>query len=492
MAGVGFELKKLFARQGLLAGLRAYGYSGAICAGPMLLGVLMQLGLQMLCILFGRAEAERDLLVCMVTYALLASLVTTSTLSMVVTRFLADMLFEERTDAVMPSFWGSTGLLLTVGGAVYGVFLLFSGAGALPGFLCWMLFGELVAVWNAMSYLTAIKDYRAVLRGFAAAAAAALALGALALRLGLPTVPAMLGAMCGGYGIMLAGQVSLLDRCFPAQKERPVSAFLFLKWCDEFRPLALTGLCTALGLFAHLVLMWLGPLQVHVQGLFVGAPAYDVPALLSFLTILVTTVNFVVSVEVNFYPKYRSYYALFNDKGSAGDILQAGREMLAVLQSELWYTGLKQLFATGLAVSLGGVLLPMLPLGMTDRMLGYFRVLCVGYGLYAVGNTALLLLLYFTDYAGALRCAVLFAASASGFTLLSMPGDQAYYGFGFLAGSALFFLAAVLRLDWFTRRLPYFILSRQPITAGKTSGPFTRLGRRLHELWEEDASWEGT
>ena len=39
--------------------------------------------------------------------------------------------------------------------------------------------------------------------------------------------------------------------------------------------------------------MWVGPLQVQVQGLFVGAPYHDVPALVAFLTIWVTTVNFV-------------------------------------------------------------------------------------------------------------------------------------------------------------------------------------------------------
>lgn len=71
---------------------------------------------------------------------------------------------------------------------------------------------------------------------------------------------------------------------------------------DRFLPLALTGLCTDIGLFAHLVLVWLGPIGVQVKGLFYGAPYYDVPALLAFLSILVTTVNFVVSVEVQFYP----------------------------------------------------------------------------------------------------------------------------------------------------------------------------------------------
>ena len=38
MAGIGFELKKLFNRRGLFATFRAYGYAGVVCTGPMLLG----------------------------------------------------------------------------------------------------------------------------------------------------------------------------------------------------------------------------------------------------------------------------------------------------------------------------------------------------------------------------------------------------------------------------------------------------------------------
>ena len=109
-----------------------------------------------------------------------------------------------------------------------------------------------------------------------------------------------------------------------------------------------------------------------------------------------------VSVEVNFYPKYRNYYSLFNDKGAIGDIKQAGKEMLKVLNMELKYTALKQLLTTALVISVGGILLEYLPLGFNDLMEGYFRTLCVGYGLYAVANTMLLLLLYFTDYKGAI------------------------------------------------------------------------------------------
>ena len=227
--------------------------------------------------------------------------------------------------------------------------------------------------------------------------------------LGFPVPEGMLFAVAMGYGLMMVWDVVLLYRYFPQSDESP---WTFLKWVDEFLPLAFTGLCTNIGLFAHLVICWVGPVGVQVKGLFYGAPYYDVPALIAFLTILITSINFVVSVEVNFYPKYRDYYSLFNDGGVVGDIVTAEEEMLAVLNRELRFTALKQLFVTAAVLSLEGTLLDLLPLGFNDLMHGYFRTLCVGYGLYAVGNTILMILLYFTDYRGAVTAAAVFAVSA--------------------------------------------------------------------------------
>lgn len=159
----------------------------------------------------------------------------------------------------------------------------------------------------------------------------------------LPPVESLLFAVVLGYGVMLVWDVLLLHRYFPQSRKHP---WLFLQWVDQFLPLALTGLFTTIGLFAHLVITWCGPLGIKVKGLFYGAPYYDVPAMLAFLTILITTVNFVVSVEVNFYPTYRSYYSLLNDGGTVKDITVAENEMLAVLNRELHYTALKQLLVT--------------------------------------------------------------------------------------------------------------------------------------------------
>ena len=171
MAGIGFELKKLFQKRGLAATAKAYGYAGVICTGPMLLGIVLLVGIAFICDHTGATRHNRELLNCMITYTLLASLTVTSFFSMVVTRYIADMLYEERHEAVLSSFWGSTAILLVVGGIMYGIFLLFSGINLIDQFLCLEFFGELIVTWNAMSYLTAIKDYKGILISFITAVA---------------------------------------------------------------------------------------------------------------------------------------------------------------------------------------------------------------------------------------------------------------------------------------------------------------------------------
>lgn len=204
MAGIGFELKKLFQKKGVLNTAKAYGYTAVVSTGPMLLGVLLLYGITSLCNRFQVDTHTRELLVCQVTYTLLASVTVSSFFSLVVTRYTADMLFEEKNEAVLPCFWGSTVLMQAAGSILYGGFLCISGATFVQGFLCLSLFNELIIVWNSMSFLSAIKDYRGIFLSFFCSVTVTLLLGALLLRLGLPAVEAMLFAVSVGYGVMLS------------------------------------------------------------------------------------------------------------------------------------------------------------------------------------------------------------------------------------------------------------------------------------------------
>ena len=456
---------------------RAYGYAGLICAGPMILGVILLTGVSFLSRLAGMGQHERELLNCMLTYSLLASLTTTSLFNMVATRFVSDMLYEEKTERIMPSFYGSCSILLVGGCIVWCVFLHFSGVDTGYKLMCLWFYAVLIVVWMEMNYLTALKDYKVLVVDFAISLGIGLLLALFLVIIRRVTVMSLFFCVIFSYGLLMILYYRQLLLYFPRTQG---SRFTFLCWIDKYRSLAFTGIFVNLGLFAHLVIMYFGPLQVQVEGLFYGAPMYDVSALCAFFSILITTINFVTSVEVRFYPKYRNYYSLFNDSGSIRDIEQAEKEMLSVLKQELAFNAHKQLITTLLFIVAGSLVLVRLPLGMNDTSMGIYRLLCAGYGLYAISNTLMLILLYFGDYAGALLATAVFALVGIAVTVWQILfGQVNYFGFGFLAGGIAFYLVSWIRLEWYTKRLPYFLLSRQAVVADEKEGIFTRLSRFL-------------
>lgn len=479
MAGIGFSLKRLFNKKGIFSLCRAYGYAGIICAGPMILGVILLAGVSLTARLAGMDARDRELMNCMLTYSLLISLTVTSWFNMVTTRYTSDMLFEEKMEKIMPSFYGSCSIMLVIGGVVYGIFLCFSGVDLIYRILCLWFALILIVVWMEIVYLTALKDYQGIVLAFAVSLLLGFFCALLLVVAGWVSVTSLMLCIIVAYGTLMVWYYKLLLDYFPKSDG---SKYAFLRWFDKYRSLAFIGGFINIGLFGHLVIMYFGPLKVHVEGLFYGAPAHDVPALFAFFSILITTVNFVTSVEVRFYPAYRNYYSLFNDSGSIKDIEQAETEMLGILKQELTYSGHKQLISTLLFVVFGSYALEWMSLGLTDTSIGIFRFLCTGYGIYAISNSIMLILLYFEDYKGALLGTAAFAAVSTAGTVVQILTDSVeFFGLGFLFGGVIFYFIVWLRLEWYTKKLPYFLLCRKSMIPEEETGVFSKLCEYLEE-----------
>ena len=399
---------------------------------------------------------------------------------MVVTRFISDMLYEDRREKIIPSFFGAVAIQLVLCLLLYGAYLLLVvDAAPLEKLLCLWFAMTLVVVWNEMIYLTALQDYQSIILAFAICLMIGFLLALVLVLLGMVTLESLLCCMIVAYGLLAVRLLMLIQDYFPKSEG---SHFSFLRWVDRYRPLPIIGFMVDVGLFGHLLVMYFGPLAVTVRRGLVGAPEHDVPALIAFFSLLITTVSFVTSMEVNFYPKYSNYYGLFNDRGAIRDIQLAEREMLDMLRRELTYLACKQLFTTVLFVVVGSTVLPMLIPGISKLSLSIFRFLCIGYGVYAIANAMMLLQLYFEDYAGALCGAGAFGLVSTGVTVWQiLYGSSEYFGVGFFIGAACFFLIALGRLSWYAGRLPYFLLSRQNLVPKAERGPFALLAERLDE-----------
>lgn len=479
MAGIGFQLNKLFHKKGILNLCRAYIYAGVISIGPMILYVIMLLGVTLVSLIAGMNRPDREVLNCMLTYSLLVSLFSSNCYNMVVTRFVADRLYEKRYSEIMPSLYGNCAVQLCIAMPLYGIFLFFSGVPASYGLMCLWISAVMIIVWMEMIYLMILKDYRLITAGFTVSVMVGFLAALIMTLLQMVTVVRLMGCVLLSFGIMLVWYHELLVRYFPRQKGRELE---FLKWFDKYRSLGITGACIFIGLYGHLIINYFGPLRHQTTGWFYTAPMYDIPALFAFFSIIISIISFVTSVEVKFFPKYQHYYSLFNDRGSIMDIEAAEGEMLDVLGKELLFMGIKQIIMTILFIVVGGFIMDLLPLGMTDLGKDIFRILCVGYGMYAIGNSVMLILLYFEDYRGAMWATILFAAiSTVGTTLQILYGKYVYFGMGFSVGAAVFLMVAIIRLEWCTRHLQYMLLGRQAFMTEAAPGFFTRLSQRLDQ-----------
>jgi len=385
-------------------------------------------------------------------------------------------LYVNEHERILPSMYGSISILLIIGAIGWAIFLYLSKLPLLYSLYSFILFCEGIVVWIQINYITAVKEFRSILLGFIFGILIGLLLGFLFIFLHYDVVASLLAGSCVAYGILVAVFTVVLHRFFPMGKG---SSLRFLEWIDEYPPLPFVGLFIMMGLFAHLVLMWRSPWGVQVYGLFYHAPAHDIPALLAFVTSLITAVNFVTSVEVNFYEKYRIYFSLLNGDGSLSNIEKAYTEMLSTLKRELFYLALQQIFVSIIAIVVIGEILVYLNLGFTSVMIGLFRVLCVGYGLYAIGNSFMLFLLYFSSNRDALISVAVFLILNIVGTLYVITLPEVYYGFGFVAAGLGFYMVSWYLLMAYTKRLDYHTFTKQPVFFVERKGLFRRWVRNL-------------
>lgn len=143
MAGIGFELRKIYNEDSLFSKQKAYAYAGIVYTGPMLLGILLTAGVVVLTMVGGISENERDYILSNLTYAIIFSLVITSLFSLVVTRFVADMLYEKKFETIIPSFYASSALMLMIGTPLYALYLALASRSLAEVAMGVLLFGEL-------------------------------------------------------------------------------------------------------------------------------------------------------------------------------------------------------------------------------------------------------------------------------------------------------------------------------------------------------------
>lgn len=477
MAGIGFELKKLFDRRTLTGQAMAYGYSSVITAGPFALLTAMVLGIQLLFARYGVDSENSQLYVASVIYPFVFSQLISCGFSIIITRYLADCLYEGKYGNASASCYGIMALAQLVGAVAA---LGFYWDKPLPlhlKLLTYAFFAEMIAMWLQMVYLTALKDYKSIFGSYLAGAAISILLSWLNLQYVLlePVAGTML-AMCIGTGI--------LDLCLMVQIVRyfgyPAGGmnFEFLPYFEQHYRLFVLIVFYTLSIYAANFIIWHSSWGVMVAGTYLYSPRYDVITFYAFLSILPIMIMFVVSMELKFYEQYAIYFTYITQKGNFKEVDDSRKDLLQVLWTEFKNIMEFQLVFSLIFLALGSYFLALG--GVSYQDVNIYRLLVLGAFFCGTLQVAYTLLLYLEDQHGALLIAGSFLLANLVLGIAGQLVGEATYGFSFFLAAVLACAVAIGRLQYFCQRINYFVFCSRPVFVERPHGIFSKLAAFLY------------
>ena len=471
MAGIGFELKKLFKDRGLFSNIRAYAYSALISLGPFILCTIIIAAILIFSSYMNVAYKDRELFIATIVYAFIFSQIIASGFKMVITRFIADMLYKQKYDYILPSLYGILTIVIIFAGSAGILFYLKSPLPFAIKLISYLLYMELIIVFIMVEYLSTIKDYMRIVKSFIFGVITAVALSYVFLKFtALNSVFGLLLAMNIGFLIIITILMAYLRSFYGKPAKR---YFDFLTYFEKYPSLFFVSFFYTLGLYSHNFLFWTSRLGVKIGGTYIYAPTYDVPTFYAFLSVMPSMVFFVVSIETSFYEKYRTYYSLITGKGNFSDIESARKDMTRVLWSEIRNLMEFQLFFTLVFIAAGFYVLPRL--GLSQLSMDIFNLIALGAYLNIMVMIIILILLYFEDRSGALFVSVTFLLSNAGFTYLTLLYSESAYGMGFFTSSIFSLIVALVELLVYLKNLNYHTFCSQPVICKEKTGIFGRI-----------------
>lgn len=318
MAGIGFELKKMLRDDSWFGLLKTYAYAGAISSGPWVLSILgiMLVGIMSLSNKGVSSTWLGEFLVS-VTWLMSFSLVLSSLLQLVFTRFMADQLYKKNDAIILPNFLGAIGLSTVVSGIIGVVcwLVFFRQLNFLYCTLMLMNFVLLCNVWLAVIFVAGMKRYKTILIIFLVSYLSIVVLSAILKTAG---TEGLLLALFLGHSILL---VSTLVMIFQEYSADLLIRFDFLKLSNIYPILIFIGVFFNMGVWVDKWIFWFTPsTSDNVNGVLRASIIYDLPIFLAYLSIIPGMASFLLRVETDFVLNYQNYYSAVNEGATLGVI----------------------------------------------------------------------------------------------------------------------------------------------------------------------------
>lgn len=479
MAGIGFQLKALFKEKSISNKVKAYMFSAIVASGPWIAAVITVNIILFIARIYLPSVQAQSLFLGTIVYTFVFSQIVTAPWQMIITRYYSDRLFEQDYAAIKPAFSGLNRIVFSMSFIIVFTFYFNKPLPLYYKILAGYLFILLTLIWILMVSLSSIKDYTAVAYAYIAGGIISIILTIYFLN-----NPIQFSTYVFQSNILLSYVIGLsityvmlmyaFLKVFHYGHENP---FDFLKYLSLYPSLFYIGLFYTLGLWVDDIIMWLSVIGVDIIETYKYAPVYDNAVFLAYLTIIPSSVMFLVTIETSLYDGYKKYYNFVNGQGSLEEISQAKKELQEIIRVKLSHGFQVQGLITLTVVLFSKQIFEFLNLSIVIRNI--FRVTAFGALFNIFILHIILILLYFEMRKNALIIATTFVTSNMIFTSILANYPIEFFGLGFTLSSLLTLFLALGLINHSFNDLTKKTFLSQPLALQQPKGFFVYLSRLL-------------
>lgn len=463
MAGIGFELKRLFKKEGVFSTIFAGIYATAVTIGPTIIVIVALNIMYMLPPYIEIAYRDKELLSATILYVFVFALILASPINIILSRYVADKIYEEDYDSIYSSVeTGSVLIAVFVGimGIPFGCAMYFIGH--LPLYYIfgtYMFFAGLSFTFYYMTFITVLKEYRKITFSFLGS----LVVGFLFVVIsvfwfGAAIVDAILFGLMLSFMLIAMILLFFIKRSFVNHNGNAGELFSYIKkgWW-----LILANALYIWGLYVHNFVFWFfSDYKIRVAEVFQSAPTYDMATYLAMISNISVLVIFVVNVETKFHTAYKAYCESII--GAAGkDIRRTKQKMIETLRRETIYIVQIQVIVNIIVYVTALVIFPKI--GIEGVVLSMYPALSIGYMILYLVQCLMIYLFYLDDQKGAPLVGLAFFAGTLLGTLVTVKLPPGMGGLGLVFGASCGFTAAFFRIRYKLIHLDRHIYGRGKI-----------------------------
>ena len=451
MAGIGFELRKILKEDRILSLAKVYGYSAILSSGPWVVSIVAILLVGFINLASYGTESEVYRFQVVITYAiaLASSLIITGVLQLPFTRYVADLIFNNKENEILPSYFGALFMSWALGLPLVVPFYMWVFDGQSTVFILGAVatFLVLCGVWISSILAASLKYYHGVVWAYFVSYTLIVLISVFY----GDSIEKLIYTFFMGNALLFVILMTLIIKSYNSTIFMKVDFFLASNF---YWTLGIAGLTYNLGAWIDKIIFWYHPATGYqVIGKLNASIVYDMPIFLAYLSILPGMAIFFYRLESDFAEKYDLYYNAVRSGGTLGMIKGYRDQMVDVIRHSIHEIIMIQGVVDIIVFLSAPTVFEFL--NIPQLYLGLLYILTIGAMLQVAFMSVLAILYYLDRKKVAMWLCISFFISNTVLTLISIDMGPAMFGYGYTVSLLLVFIASMVVIRNEMDRLDY-------------------------------------